>query len=203
VKPIGSVPAWLAICLLSIAASGLAAQGPAHSDTVAGVTMPSRAAAKDFILGGQLTQGGWLRGKAPVGTVSLTLDGVAVPLAADGSFFAAFDRDASPAASLSARLRDGGAITRDLSVSPRDWQIERVNVPRKPGGASEDFMATEIHLAGEGADLRPVRLATRLSGRGARRLSFRAGYRDGHQRDAFRRAGGRRGRIGGADGFLA
>ena len=89
---------------------------------------------------GELTQGGWIRGLAPADTQALTLGGAAVPFAEDGTFFAAFDRDAGPSARLVARLDDGREIVRDLAVSPRAWNIERVNVARRSGGASEAFM---------------------------------------------------------------
>ena len=40
---------------------------------------------------GELTQGGWITGLAPLAARSLTLDGQAVPFEADGRFFAAFE----------------------------------------------------------------------------------------------------------------
>jgi murein DD-endopeptidase MepM/ murein hydrolase activator NlpD len=90
---------------------------------------------------GELTQGGWIRGTAPGNSVSLTLDGTSVPLAPDGSFFAAFDRDAGASARLVAKLSDGRTVARDITVSPRAWNIERVNVARRSGGPTEAFMA--------------------------------------------------------------
>ena len=87
----------------------------------------------DFALAGELTQGGWLRGMAPAGTVGLALDGVPVAMAADGRFLVAFDRDASSAARLVARLADGRVVTRDLAISPRAWNIEHVAVGPRPG----------------------------------------------------------------------
>lgn len=94
-----------------------------------------------FVFQGQLTQGGWIRGQAPGGTRSASLDGQPLALDAQGRFFAAFDRDAGPAATLSAQLADGRTITSPLAISPREWQIEHVNVARAPGGATEAFMA--------------------------------------------------------------
>ncbi|OJW73924.1 MAG: peptidase [Sphingomonadales bacterium 63-6] len=90
--------------------------------------------------GGELTQGGWMRGTVPASTVEARLDGKPFPFAADGSFFAAFDRDAGTSARLSARLADGRVIEREIAISPRKWNIEHVNVARSPGGASADFM---------------------------------------------------------------
>jgi len=91
-------------------------------------------------LSGEMTQGGWLRGHVPSGTVEATLDGRALSLGADGAFFAAFDRDAGPAAKLVARLTDGREIERDLAVSPRQWDIERVNVARTPSVPTAEFL---------------------------------------------------------------
>lgn len=87
----------------------------------------------DFVLAGELTQGGWLKGTVPRGTVALSLGGRTVGFAPDGRFILAFDRDAGPAATLVARLADGRAVTRALAVSPRAWKIERVPVGPRPG----------------------------------------------------------------------
>jgi murein DD-endopeptidase MepM/ murein hydrolase activator NlpD len=93
------------------------------------------------VVSGELTQGGWIRGTAPGGTVSLTLGGTGVTVARDGAFFAAFDRDAGPSAMLVARLSDGREKTQALAIAPRAWDIEHVNIARRPGGATADFMA--------------------------------------------------------------
>lgn len=95
----------------------------------------------DFVFSGDQQQGGWIRGTVPAGTASLSLAGATVPFAPDGSFFAAFDRDAPPRATLVARRSDGSAVTRELAIAPRGWKIENINAPRRPGGATEAFMA--------------------------------------------------------------
>jgi hypothetical protein len=88
---------------------------------------------------GEATQGGWIRGFLPRGTASATLDGEPVDFAYDRGFFAAFDRDAGAGARLVATLADGREIVRDIAVSPRAWEIERINTARIPGGATADF----------------------------------------------------------------
>lgn len=93
-----------------------------------------------FAFAGELTQGGWIKGTAPAGTVALLLDGKPVSVADDGSFFAAFDRDAASSAVLAAKLSDGREATRTIAVAPRAWRIEHVNIARRPGGATEDFL---------------------------------------------------------------
>jgi len=93
-----------------------------------------------FLFQGETTQGGWIRGQAPAGTVSARLGEQELALDAEGRFFAAFDRDAAPTAKLVATLSDGRTIESPIAVSPRDWNIEHVNVARRSGGPSEAFM---------------------------------------------------------------
>ena len=94
---------------------------------------PGFDAARDFALMGQLTQGGWARGRAPIGTRSLSLNRRAVLLAPDRSFFVAFDRDAPASAELKADMDDGSTVRGALSVAPRAWQIERIPLGPRPG----------------------------------------------------------------------
>lgn len=103
----------------------------------------------DFALIGELTQGGWARGRVPAGTSALTLDGKPVPIAPDGSFFLAFDRDAGTSATLNARLANGSSAVRTLSVSPRAWRIEHIPIGPRPGAPpSEAFrIRREAELA--------------------------------------------------------
>ncbi len=100
--------------------------------------LPSRPAV--FSVSGELTQGGWIRGIAPGGATTLTLDGARVEMDDEGGFFAAFDRNAGTTATLVARLESGGTISHEVAVSPRAWKIERVNVARRRGGPTEAFM---------------------------------------------------------------
>jgi len=113
----------------------------AEADPAARASAPPLPGRADFAIAGELTQGGWLRGAAPSGTVRLTLDGTPVPLAPDGTFLIAFDRDAGAGAVLRAELSTGGgAVSRTLQVTPRAWNIEHVNVARRSGGPTEAFM---------------------------------------------------------------
>jgi murein DD-endopeptidase MepM/ murein hydrolase activator NlpD len=91
------------------------------------------AAGRRFDLAGPRCQGGWLRGVAPPGTRQLTLDGQAVPLAADRAFFLAFDRDAGPTARLTADLGLAGELAETLAIAPRNWAIEHIPLGPKPG----------------------------------------------------------------------
>lgn len=93
-----------------------------------------------FTITGELTQGGWLRGQAPAGAVSARLGEQDLALDGSGKFFAAFDRDAGQNIALSAMLAGGRTVERPLTISPREWNIERVNLVRPTGKASEAFM---------------------------------------------------------------
>ena len=86
---------------------------------------------------GELTQGGFIRGRAPSGAANVMLGDQRLELAADGSFFAAFDRDSPSTLELSVTLANGKAESQTLTVSKRDWQISRVNVAKRSGGSSE------------------------------------------------------------------
>ncbi len=93
-----------------------------------------------FVFNGELTQGGWIRGQAPAGAMSARLGDQDLTLGDDGKFFAAFDRDADQSATLSATLADGRKLASPLTITPRAWNIERVNLARPTGKASEEFM---------------------------------------------------------------
>jgi murein DD-endopeptidase MepM/ murein hydrolase activator NlpD len=88
-----------------------------------------------------MTQGGWIRGQAPTGAVKARLGDQELTLDSQGRFFAAFDRDSPGSALLSATLRNGRIVESTLTISPRAWNIERVDTPMRPGGATpEEFV---------------------------------------------------------------
>ncbi len=96
--------------------------------------VPSTAAgtpAGPFALAGTLEQGGLAIGTAPRGAVSLLLDGKPVPVAPDGQFVIAFDRDAASTAILTGTSADGRDTQQRLTIAPRAWRIERLpTLPR-------------------------------------------------------------------------
>jgi murein DD-endopeptidase MepM/ murein hydrolase activator NlpD len=103
-------------------------------------------------LTGAAAQAGLMRGVAPAGTVALALDGRPVPLAPDGRFILGFDRDAAPAALLTARLADGRAISQPVAVARRTWRIQHINMARGTGGPSPEYARIrEAELARIGA----------------------------------------------------
>ena len=84
-------------------------------------------------------QGGWIRGQAPAGTVMAQLDGQALALDADGRFFAAFDRDSGPTATLAAILHDRRSHETALAIAPRAWDIEHVNADFRANVPDAEF----------------------------------------------------------------
>lgn len=93
------------------------------------------------ILEGQYEQGGWIRGVAPLDSVAATLNGQAFAFdAKDRGFLVGLDRDEGSSAELVFTARDGQKRLHRLSIKPRDWQIERIDTARAPGGATEAFM---------------------------------------------------------------
>ena len=121
---------------------GSQTRGPGRVQTLPGLPRPAPlpppprimpARGGDFVISGELTQGGWVVGLAPLGARALTFNGEALAFDRDGRFFAAFDRDAGPSVLLVARLDSGRTVTRALAVSPRAWNIERIPLGPRPG----------------------------------------------------------------------
>ena len=123
---------------------------------------PPPPAPAGLILSGRAEQGGVMTGTAPATTRALTLDGRAVPLAADRGFLIAFDRDAGPVAHLVATLADGRAVERRIAVAPGSWRIEHINAPWRGSAKSDaDF---ERRRPAELAQIRAARAVQAESG---------------------------------------
>jgi len=91
-------------------------------------------------LDGPLVQGGLVQGTAPPGTIRLLIDDKPVPVAPDGRFVIGLDRDQGASLTLAAELGDGSRIERQLAVEPRRWRIEHINIARRPGGPTEEYL---------------------------------------------------------------
>ncbi len=94
-----------------------------------------------FTLEGTARQGGVLYGYAPSLARVVTIDGMRVPVAADGRFLIAFDRDAASTATLDAELADGAHVTQTLAVAPGEWRIENVDASPTANVPSAEFQA--------------------------------------------------------------
>ena len=97
---------------------------------------PTPSGPTTFLFDGELTQGGWIRGQAPAGSVSAMLGDQEIALDAEGRFFAAFDRDAGTSTELVATLADGSTVRSPIAVSPREWNLEHIDAALRPGGGS-------------------------------------------------------------------
>lgn len=84
-------------------------------------------------------QGAVLRGVAPSGTVALSLDGDAVPIAEDGAFIIAFDRDAPSSETLTATFADGHSDSRTIAIAPGRWDIQNIDASLTGGVSSAEF----------------------------------------------------------------
>lgn len=127
-----------AVIATPVAAATLAAEASAP----AGVPAPKQAPAPlvgpaQFIYSGEMTQGGWIKGQVPAGTVTARLGDQILTVDEAGNFFAAFDRDAGDTAQLVAELSTGEMHQITFDVSPRQWNIQRVNAAKRGGGSSE------------------------------------------------------------------
>jgi hypothetical protein len=98
---------------------------------------PENEPAQAFLYSGELTQGGFIRGRAPTGATRLTLGDQTLELEDDGRFFAAFDRDSPKQLALETTLANGDVQSETLSIAPREWKIQRLNIPKRARGSSE------------------------------------------------------------------
>ncbi len=145
------------------AAGGLVIAGAALALTATGALAPFPAAngqarpapsRNDFGFDGPMIQGGMVLGTAPALTSRIVFQGQDVPVAADGRFLIAFDRDAGPSATIVATRVDGSEIRRTLSVQPRAWRIERLNTLPRISQPSAEF---ERRRPGEVAQIKAAR----------------------------------------------
>ena len=108
---------------------------------VVGAARSDSAPVSGFVLTGAVEQGGLVRGIAPAGTLRLSLDGKPVALDGNRRFVLGFDRDQAGHALLVAERSGAASVREDLVVVPRKWQIENVDVARRPEGlTTEDYL---------------------------------------------------------------
>ncbi|WP_436977182.1 M23 family metallopeptidase [Sphingomonas tagetis] len=107
-----------------------------------GITQQPRVAASsrsDFAFDGPMIQGAAVLGTAPALTSRINFSGQNVPVAADGRFLIAFDRDAGPSATIVATRVDGSEVRKTLTVQKRAWRIERLDTLPRIAQPSAEF----------------------------------------------------------------
>lgn len=135
------------------------APGPVPRSTAP--AQPAPPSRETIALFGTARQGGILKGLLPPGASALTLDGAPLPIAPDGQFIVAFDRDAAASALLRATLADGSVIDRRLDVAPGNWRIEHVNASPTGGAASSaEFIARRTGELAQINDARAIATAS-------------------------------------------
>ncbi len=112
----------------------------------------------DFILSGEMAQGGLLRGQVPTGTTSLLFDGEKIPFTADGFFIIGIDRDAPVAAKLEAWRERGEPVVRPLSFAAGQWRIQNVNVGFNGSASSKEYDAKRPGEIAEMAASRQIKV---------------------------------------------
>ncbi|KWV91463.1 M23 family metallopeptidase [Erythrobacter sp. YT30] len=125
--------AIIAACSGSQAAEPDLVGAEATPQITAGTSEAANPARTDFEFAGELTQGGFIRGQVPTGTIRATLGNSKLEYADDGSFFAAFDRDAPESITLMATLNNGKFARQEIPIAPRKWNIQHVNVAKGTG----------------------------------------------------------------------
>ncbi len=95
-------------------------------------------------LKGNFTQGGLVVGRVAPGD-SVTLDGQAVRVAADGAFLIGFGRDAAAAAELAVTYDDGTGESRHLAVKQRRYKVQRINGLARRKVTPSDADLARIH----------------------------------------------------------
>lgn len=136
---IGPGALLFAACALALAGSNpvAAGDGPESRGDL-------RPIPQGFAYSGELTQGGWIRGRTPLHTISVRLGDQELAFDTQGNFFAAFDRDAPATMELVANLAGERSQTTRLAIAPRGWQIEHVDAARRPSGSNEAFLRRRV-----------------------------------------------------------
>lgn len=98
-------------------------------------------------LAGAVEQGGLLRGQVPREITRITFADREITLAQDGSFLVGIDRDEEGPLRISYWNRCGEQLAERLVVSPRRWNLQRVNVARNlPREGDESWTRREAEV---------------------------------------------------------
>ena len=115
----------------------------------------------DFWLAKEAVQGGLIIGRAPTGTLEVSLDGKAVPITREGFFLIGFDRDAGVSAKLSAKRSGGSVLQNIIDVAPGNWRIENVNA--SPTGSAATSAEFQVRRGAELARINAARTGNAMS----------------------------------------
>lgn len=110
----------------------------------------------DIKLVGELVQGGMVIGYAPAKT-QLTLNGKSLKLSAEGVFVFGFDRDAKSGDMLQAVFPNGKFWQRELSVTSRQYDIQRVTGIDEKIQSNQKSDATWERIRREGEAVKQAR----------------------------------------------
>ncbi len=144
-------PSLVLVLAAGLAGCSVIPQAGSEAEAVPAViaaTLPAQQAAapnpEKFTYAGALTQGGWIRGQVPAGTISAKLGDEPIIFDATGHFFAGFDHDATSSMTLAAQLPGGMTAQTQLTIAPRQWGESHLNIPLRKGGPSEAFMQRRL-----------------------------------------------------------
>lgn len=93
----------------------------------------------EIVLADSAIQGGVLLGRLTHLGAMLTIDGEPVKVTEDGHFILGFNRDAAAKAEVKAVFPNGTIETKTITVKPRQWNIENVDLPRRETTSSASF----------------------------------------------------------------
>jgi biotin carboxyl carrier protein len=122
-------------------AGGAAATASKPAPKVPPKPLPPEPYRGDFIISGDMAQGGLLRGRVPSNTQSLLFDGQKIDFSSDGFFLVGVDRDAPLVARLEAWRGAGEPVVKPLAFSAGAWRIQNINTDFRGGSSSAEYDA--------------------------------------------------------------
>jgi murein DD-endopeptidase MepM/ murein hydrolase activator NlpD len=112
--------------------------------------LSSAGQAAEVDLHGSFTQGGLIFGKTAPGS-EVSFNGSPLRLTGDGRFIFGFGRDAPATAKLQATAPDGTTVTKYLSVTRRDYDIQRIDGIQKDYVSPPEEVLARIRADSEAA----------------------------------------------------
>ncbi len=136
--PAASAPApWTLTALIALASCAAPpAPPPSALPPPIAIRPLERVDDQAFAFQGALMQGGYAIGQAPQGTLSVSLDGRPLTLAANGRFAIGFSRDAPAHAVVEAAMDDGSRLIARIAVGQRNYEVQ--SIPGLPGKSAPD-----------------------------------------------------------------